>query len=55
MAALLGFAILVDGSPWLVAFAALNFALIAWTHWKALSRPMRLRSWVVRLVSGKGA
>ncbi len=55
MLALLGYAVLVDGSPWLIAFAALNSALIAGSHWKSLSRPMQLRGWVVHLFSEKGA
>ena len=55
MLALLGYAILADGSPWLVAFAALNSALIAWTHRRDLIHPMQLRSWVTHLFSGRGA
>ena len=48
MLALLIYAVLL-GQPWLVAFAALNAALIAWTHRHDLARPPRLRLWVVNI------
>ena len=51
MLALLGYAILIDGSPWLVTFAILNALLIIWTHRKSLANPMRPRSWVTHLFS----
>jgi acyl phosphate:glycerol-3-phosphate acyltransferase len=54
MLALLGYAILF-GAPWMVAFAALNAALIAWTHRHDLVRHPHLRTWVVNLLSRRGA
>ena len=45
MLALIGYAILF-GEPWLVAFAALNTLLIAWTHRRDLAHPIQLREWV---------
>ncbi len=55
MFALLAYALFADGAFWLIAFAALNAALIAWTHRKALAHPMQVRPWVVHLFSGRGA
>lgn len=46
MLALLGYAILF-GEAWMVAFAALNAFLIAWTHRHDLVRLPRLRAWVL--------
>lgn len=54
MLALLGYSILY-GEAWLVAFAALNAAIIVWTHRRELSRPPQLRRWVTDLVSRRGA
>lgn len=54
MLALLGYSILY-GEPWLIAFAALNAAIIVWTHRRELSRPPQLRHWVTDLVSRRGA
>ena len=54
MLALLGYAILF-GEPWMVAFAALNAALIAWTHRHDLAHPPQLRAWVTRLHLGRQA
>ncbi len=54
MIALLGFSILF-GEPWMVAFAALNAILIAWTHHRALVRPPHLRSWVTNILAGRQA
>jgi acyl phosphate:glycerol-3-phosphate acyltransferase len=54
MLALLGYAIL-SGEAWLVAFTALNAAMIAWTHRHDLVRPPRLRQWVVHIFSGRQA
>ena len=52
MLALLGYAVLF-GEPWMVAFAALNAILIAWTHRRDLVRPPQLRSWVTNIFSGE--
>ncbi len=45
MLALLGYAVLY-GEPWMVAFAAVNAFLIAWTHRHALAHPPQMREWV---------
>jgi hypothetical protein len=52
MLALLGYAILF-GEPWMVAFAALNAALIAWTHRRDLACPPQLRPWVAHIHLGR--
>jgi len=39
----------------MVAFAALNAALIAWTHRRNLVRPPQLRPWVSGLFSRREA
>jgi glycerol-3-phosphate acyltransferase PlsY len=54
MLSLLGYAILF-GEPWMVAFAALNAVLIAWTHRHALVRPPQLRPWVTNILAGRQA
>ena len=54
MLSLLGYAVLF-GEPWMVAFAALNAGLIAWTHRRDLTRRPQLRTWVVELLSRRGA
>ena len=54
MLALLGYAIL-SGQPWMVAFSALNSALIAWTHRHDLTRPPQVRLWVTRIFQGRQA
>jgi len=54
MLALLVYAILF-GEPWMVAFTALNAALIAWTHRHDLVRPPQLRLWVTRIFQGRQA
>jgi glycerol-3-phosphate acyltransferase PlsY len=54
MVALLGYAILF-GEPWLVSFAALNTALIVWTHHHELVRPPQLRAWVNHIFQGRQA
>ena len=54
MLALLGYAILF-GEPWMVAFAAMNAMLIAWTHRHDLVRPPQLRSWVANIFQGRQA
>ena len=54
MLALLGYAVLF-GEPWMVAFAALNAFLIAWTHRHALAHPPQLRKWVMHIFQGRHA
>jgi glycerol-3-phosphate acyltransferase PlsY len=54
MIALLGYSVLF-GETWMVAFAALNAILIAWTHRRDLVRPPRPRTWVAHIFSGRGA
>ncbi|KAF0107419.1 MAG: hypothetical protein FD146_1897 [Anaerolineaceae bacterium] len=54
MIALLGYAVMF-GEPWMVALAALNAILIAWTHRRDLVRPPQLRTWVTHIFSGRGA
>ncbi len=52
MIALLGYAFFF-GESWMVAFAALNAILIAWTHRRDLVRLPRLRSWVTNIFAGR--
>ena len=52
MLAILGYAILY-GEPWMVAFAALNAALIAWKHRHELVHPPQLRPWISQLLQRK--
>jgi acyl phosphate:glycerol-3-phosphate acyltransferase len=52
MLSLLGYATLL-GEPWMVAFAALNVVLIAWTHRRALNNPPHLRAWVINIFAGR--
>jgi glycerol-3-phosphate acyltransferase PlsY len=54
MLALLGYSLL-SGEPWLVAFTALNTAVIFWTHRRELARRPRLRGWVTSLLSRRNA
>jgi glycerol-3-phosphate acyltransferase PlsY len=54
MLSLLGYATLF-GEPWMVAFAALNAMLIAWTHRRALNHLPQLRSWVTNILMGRQA
>jgi len=54
MLALLGYAVFF-GEAWLVAFTALNAAVIAWTHRHDLVRAPRLRPWVTHIFSGRQA
>lgn len=54
MIALLGYAILF-GEPWMVTFAALNTALITWTHRRDLVCPPQLRAWVTNIFAGRQA
>jgi glycerol-3-phosphate acyltransferase PlsY len=54
MLALLAYAILL-GQPWMVSFAALNAALIAWTHRHDLVRPPQIRPWVINIFQRRHA
>jgi glycerol-3-phosphate acyltransferase PlsY len=54
MLALLGYALLF-GQPWLVAFTALNAALIIWTHRHDLVHPPQWRAWVIHIFQGRQA
>jgi len=55
MLSLLGFAILVDKSPFLILFALLNTLLVGWKHRKELHRPIQLRPWMVDLLGRRSA
>ena len=55
MLSLLGFAILVDRSPYLILFSVLNTLVVAWKHRKELSRPIQMRPWMVDLLGRKSA
>ena len=54
MLALLGYAVFY-GEPWMVAFAALNAALIVWTHRRELAHRPQLRPWVTHLLARRQA
>jgi acyl phosphate:glycerol-3-phosphate acyltransferase len=54
MLALLGYAVFF-GEPWMVAFTALNAALIAWTHRHDLVRPPQARPWVTNIFQRRQA
>ncbi len=54
MVSLLGYALLLD-EPWLVTLAALNTALIFWTHRHALARRPHLRGWVANMLTRRSA
>ena len=54
MLSLLGYSVFF-GQPWMVAFAALNAVLIAWTHRRSLAHPPQLRAWVANIVAGRQA
>ena len=54
MLALLGYAIL-SGKAWMVTLAALNAAIIFWTHRHELAHRPQLRGCLVRLLQGRGA
>jgi glycerol-3-phosphate acyltransferase PlsY len=54
MLALLLYAVFF-GQPWMVAFAALNAALIAWTHRHSLANPPKVRPWVTSIFQGRHA
>ncbi len=55
MLSLLGYAIWVDGSPWLIVFALLNVSLIAWTHRRDLVRRPQLRPWAADWLTRRSA
>jgi glycerol-3-phosphate acyltransferase PlsY len=55
MLSLLAYAVWFDGSPSLVAFAALNTILITWKHHQELFQPIHLRPWVAGLLNRRGA
>jgi hypothetical protein len=54
MLALLSYAVLY-GEGWMVAFAALNAFLIAWTHRHQLVSLPQLRPWVTNILQGRHA
>jgi glycerol-3-phosphate acyltransferase PlsY len=54
MLALVGYAVLQD-EPWLVTLAALNAAVIFWTHRHALARRPQPRRWLTDLLARRGA
>ena len=54
MMSLLGYSILF-GETWMVAFAALNAAVIFWTHRHELARRPQVRAWVANLLSRREA
>lgn len=45
----LGWAIFLDGSPWMIVFGILNVFLIAWTHRRELVWPPHPRRWITQL------
>lgn len=45
----LGWALFLDGSPWLIVFGIMNVLLIIWTHRAELHGPPHLHSWLSRL------
>ena len=45
----LGWAIFMDGSPWMIVFGILNVLLIAWTHRRDLIWPPHPRQWLAQL------
>lgn len=55
MLSLLGYAIWMDGSPWLIIFAMLNALLIAWTHRRELFRCTQLRPWAADWLTRRSA
>lgn len=50
----LGWAIFLDGSPWMIVFGILNVILIAWTHRRELKTPPHLRPWLIRPFERRG-
>jgi len=55
MISLLGYAILIDQSPFLITFGVLNTLAVAWKHRKELRRPIHLRPWMVNLLGRDSA
>jgi len=53
MLALVGYAILFDGSSWLVGFSVLNTMLILWTHRRELGSAWEWRGWLAH-ATGRG-
>jgi acyl phosphate:glycerol-3-phosphate acyltransferase len=47
--------VILTRQPWMMAFAALNVILIAWTHRHDLIRPPRIRSWVTNIFQRRPA
>ena len=54
MLALFGYAVLY-GPAWMVGFAALNWALIVWTHRHALAHRPQVRTWVANWLARRQA
>ena len=54
MLALVGYSIL-QNEPWMLTFAALNAAVIFWTHRHALANRPQPRRWVADLLARRGA
>jgi len=54
MLALLGYSAFY-GEPWMVALAALNMAVIVWTHRRDLARRPQARGWVSDLLTRRSA
>ena len=50
----LGWAIFLDGSPWMIVFGILNVVLVAWTHRHELRTPPHLRPWLTRPFESRG-
>ncbi len=53
VALFLGWAILLDGSAWMIGFGILNVVLIAWTHRNDLTWPPHVRPWLARWMIGR--
>lgn len=50
----LGWAIFLDGSPWMIVFGILNVVLVAWTHRHELRTSPHLRPWLTRPFERRG-
>jgi len=50
----LGWAIFLEGSPWMIVFGILNVILIAWTHRRELKNSPHLRPWLTRPLIRRG-
>ena len=55
MISLLGYAVLIDQSPFLITFGILNTLAVAWKHRKELRCPIHLRPWMVNLLGRDSA